>query len=68
MSPVDLETFKAPLNTDHSIIFLGEMQINRKLIIGWEPGGSRTGTLGSGSRVGANKVGYQESGNTSGFV
>ena len=38
-------------------------KINNR-IIGWEPGVSRTGPLGSGSRVGADRVGYQESGNT----
>ena len=33
-------------------------------MIGWEPGGSRTGPLWSGSRVGTDRVGYQDSGNT----
>ena len=38
------------------------------LTIGWEPGGLEEGPLGSGPRVGADRIGYQEFSNTPGFV
>ena len=38
------------------------------LTIGWEGRGPRTGPLGSNLRVGADRIGYQESENMPGFV
>ena len=45
----------------------GSISVNPFLIIGWEPEGSEEGPLGSSPRVGADRVGYRESGNTPGY-
>ena len=50
------------------MIFLIITYIHRQLIIGSQGRGSRTGPLGSGLKVGVNRVGQQESGNTPGYV
>ena len=71
MNKYDFQQFQMIVKIRETALFTRAMpgfslvinKINNR-IIGWEPGVSRTGPLGSGSRVGADRVGYQESSNT----